>query len=155
MQPQKNPKFPRDLFVTLNKDQPRRKMHALAPIITKTKKQKDSPSPLEDITPYFKPMSKYSSCCNLVKIFDTPVLPYKIINFPSSDKRKIVLPSLKPKMHLKKESNPNSISPVAFNVIHKKLFSDNQSTDLGATFSRDSVINSRASFELNIFPHNS
>ena len=153
MQPQKNQKFPKDFFVTLTKEHPKRKMHALAPIITTNKKKIASALLPEDTTPYFKPLSKYSSCSNILKIYDTPILPPKKKILPISDTRKVVLPSLKPKLHLKKEKHSNWISTMAFDVIHKKLFSDNQSTDLGVTFSRNSISNSRESLHSNIFTH--
>lgn len=153
MHPQKNSKFPEDFFINLAKAQPKRNQQILAPIITEKKKKRSSPNPPEDATPYFRPLSKYSSCSNLLKIFDTPISRFIKPKFPNTDTRKVLLPSLKPQIHSKKK-DVNLRSTAQFKIIHKKLFSSNQSTDPGVTFSRSSLVNSRESQNLNIFTNN-
>ena len=150
MNHQKGKKFPEDFFSKSNHDEPKYRNIKLSPINTKNNKKNLIANSIEDSTPYFKPLGKYSSCANIILQAESPVLQYKKRLYPFTQAKKQVLPSLKPQIHLMK-NHKNLRTTIAFEVLNKKLFNRNQIADPGMTFSRNSACNSNESAVSNIF----
>ena len=148
MNPHTHNKFPHDFFENPPSTNIKRKKYILPPLCIKAKVKNISLNPAQDLTPYFKPLAKHSSCVNILRPYETPNIS-KVK--PSLLKtKKVILPTLKPHLHSKK-NEVNLRSTLAFEKLDDKFFEKNEDKFLGVTFSRNTMINSRESLASNIF----
>ncbi|OMJ77722.1 hypothetical protein SteCoe_22626 [Stentor coeruleus] len=151
MRPHKHISFPDDFFKNEFQESKKPRKVKLAPIMTKKRPIVPIFVPQDEVTPYFKPLNKYSSCSDLFRQFDSPSIQSIQLNIPTSpNSKKVMLPSLKPQLHSRKKKK-NLRSSAAFELKSKNVLGNNKIKDFGITFSNNSIISSRDSQSTNIF----